>query len=131
LLSNSISPAPKDPLTPLTDVDLDFLLSKPRIPWNSDPFEKRPGFMEVTESEEKLTLTAIAWSDIDPMAIINGHAAYPGDIVKGYRVTRIGTNYVILKKGKDTIELTLPPINNVEQSADELIDDHNEPGGDS
>jgi hypothetical protein len=100
--------APLD-FQPIPDIDLGFLLVQPKLPWGNDPFLKNPGFAEAKTAEEKFVLVGIAWSEDEPMAVINGRAMVEGDQIGTRTIATIGKNYVLLEKGESSIELVLPP----------------------
>ena len=110
----------------LIDVDYSFFMTKTKLPWGVDPFEKEPGFAKVESVEEKFTLSGILYSKDEPMAIVNGESVITGDLIGDRRVKEIGENYVILKKQDSEIELNLPPLR---EPASEDVDDDDEEDG--
>ena len=109
----------------LSDMDLGFLLSHPKMPWGEDPFIMDPGYAQVPSTEDKFTLNGIFFTKNDPMAVVNGKTVHEGDLVGDRRISEIGVNYVILKKRNSEIELTLPPLvdENAERKPGSDLDD--------
>jgi hypothetical protein len=114
----------KDKVTPpesferLVDIDYGFFVTKTKIPWGVDPFQKEPGFAKVDSPREKFVLTGILYSKDEPVAIVNGISLKIGDLVGDRHVTEIGENFVILKKQDSEIELNLPPVQDPASDAD-------------
>ena len=102
-----IRPMAEDAFQSITDVDLTFLLSSPKVPWHGDPFLRKPGFHFVEDKNEKMVLDGIAWDREAPIAIINGKTVMVGQWVEESRVSEIGKTYVLLESGKSTIELSI------------------------
>lgn len=111
------SPVEENKFEVITDIDLGFFASPPKLPWGGDPFLKQPGFAKVTAAPAHFTLGGIVFSQDIPMAIVNGKKVKIGDQVEDRQVSDIGDNYVLLKKQGSEIELTLPPLQ------DEVDDD--------
>lgn len=80
--------------------------------WHKDPFLQKPGFTEVQKGDPKLNLSAILLGEDNSVAIINGRKLYPSSRIEGFLVHEIGSNFVLLKKGRRMIELLLPAIEN-------------------
>jgi len=110
---------PQAPFAHLVDVDYGFFMTKTKLPWGIDPFQKEPGFAKVPPVAEKLVLTGILFSKDQPSAIINGKSVGPGDLVGDRHVQEIGENYVILKKLDSEIELNLTPLREPASIVDE------------
>ena len=58
-------------------------------------------------SKENLMVSAIVYSDVKPMALINGTQVTNGSVINGVEVLEIGPNYVKLKKGNDAWDVML------------------------
>lgn len=110
----------------LIDVDYSFFGTRTKMQWGVDPFQKEPGFAKVNESEEKLELNGILYSDEEPTAIINGQNVVTGDVIGNRRVEEIGENYVILKRNGSEIELNLPPVQDPLPDEDQDDDEEKE-----
>ncbi len=102
----------------ITDIDLGFFLTNPKLPWGDDPFLKEPGFALVAPSNEKFILGGIAYTKSNPMAVVNGKTVHTGDQVGDRKIAEIGDNYVILKKHNSEIEINLPPLRDDDEDAD-------------
>ena len=107
------------PFEHLVEVDYSFFMTKAKLPWGVDPFQKEPGFAKVPKVEEKFELTGVFYSKDQPIAIVNGISLGTGDFVGDRRVVEIGENYVILKKQGSEIELSLPPVSDPEHVSDD------------
>lgn len=117
----------RTPFEHLIDVDYSFFMTKAKLPWGIDPFQKEPGFAKVPAVDEKYVLEGILYSKDEPMAIVNGKSVGAGDVVGDRHVEEIGENYVILKKQGSEIELNLPPLRN--PASEDDSDDDDEEGG--
>ena len=93
----------------------EFFMKPPKMPWVTDPFERNPGYMLMTTiSIDQFQLTGILYSR-SPIAVINGKQLKIGDEILDRTVASIGENYVRLKNKKSEIELTLPPMKDVDE----------------
>lgn len=113
ILDQPISEATSnDSLESISEVDLSFFMTNPKLPWGSDPFRKNPGYMNLPKADEgsQYSLGGIIYSKNVPMAVINGKTVKEGDRVGDRMVSIIGDNFVILKKKDSELELTLPPL---------------------
>ncbi len=108
----------QDSMEAISEVDLTFFMTNPKLPWGTDPFRKNPGYMTMPKSDAnaQFSLGGIIYSKNVPMAVINGKTVKEGDRVGDRVVSIIGDNFVILKKKDSELELTLPPL------ADEGVD---------
>ena len=116
---------PKSPFERLIDVDYSFFMTKAKLPWGIDPFQKEPGFVKVDSVEDKFVLEGVFYSKDTQMAIVNGMSVSAGDMVGDRHVEEIGENYVILRKQDSEIELNIPPIRDP-ASDEDLNDDDDE-----
>jgi hypothetical protein len=57
-----------------------------------------------------LKISAIAWSADQPLALINGRIVKPGDTVDSAEITGITRTDVTLKRGGETVTLSLNPL---------------------
>jgi hypothetical protein len=97
-------------LESISETDLSFFTSNPKLPWGDDPFEKQPGYALVKAEENPFKLDGILYNKKEPIALINGKSLKVGERVKDRTVVSIGENFVVLKKKDSEIELVLPPI---------------------
>ena len=71
----------------------------------------RPDMIQQTPKAKRvvtqLKLTMIQMSDTQSRAVINGQAMQVGDVIGGYQVTKIGSDYVILTNNKGQVRLRL------------------------
>ena len=111
-------------LESISEVDLTFFMTHPKMPWGTDPFHKHPGFANVPKkADSEFSLGAIIYSKNVPMAIINGKTVKEGDRILDRSVSSIGDNFVILKKKDSELELTLPPLT---EENEEWVDESGE-----
>lgn len=93
----------------ISSQDLDSIFSKTQI--RRDPFvlggPEKLG--EETEAEMGLELTAIAWDQQRPLAIINNEVVGVNDEINGAKIVAIEKNKVRLTKDNQTWELKLFP----------------------
>ncbi|MCM8778339.1 MAG: hypothetical protein NC898_03740 [Candidatus Omnitrophica bacterium] len=59
------------------------------------------------EKREGLHLSAIVWDEIKPLAIINNQVVSVGENLENYEIISIEKDKVIVKKGEETIALTI------------------------
>ena len=88
--------------------------------WGNDPFLKGPGYVKISVEPPVYTLNGIAYSEEDPIAVVNGKTVHVGETVGERWVSEIGENFVLLKKGASELEINLPPI--PEDSEDDDLD---------
>ena len=62
---------------------------------------------EQTEKEAPLKLESLWWNQRDARAVINNTVLRKGEKIQGYQVTGIENNRVTLKKGEESLELSL------------------------
>jgi hypothetical protein len=92
----------------ISDLDLDFLISSPKIPWGEDVFRKTPGFVHVESEKKRPKLRGIIYLGNRSKAFIDDRVLGLGDEVGDRVITEIGANFVVLEAGDSQIELTLP-----------------------
>ncbi|MCF7810826.1 hypothetical protein K9N50_07540 [bacterium] len=73
--------------------------------WHRDPFVQGRPDIEDEELIASMKLGIISVTGNDRMALINSQAVRPGDDIKGMKVDRIESNYVVLstEQGRDYI----------------------------
>lgn len=52
-------------------------------------------------------LEGIAWSESEPFALLNGQVVGVGEFIRGYRVSEILQDQVVLEQGDDRVVLRL------------------------
>ena len=124
-IANANADELRPPFERLVDVDYSFFMTKAKLPWGVDPFQKEPGFSKVQSVEEKFVLNGILYSKDEPIAIVNGKSVGAGDMVGDRHVEEIGENFVILKKQGSEIELNLPPLRDPASDDDSDDDEEN------
>jgi hypothetical protein len=67
--------------------------------------EKQLDPEQVERLRDQLQLTVILTSAERTMAVINGRPLQVDQIISGFRLTRIGADYVVLRKGEQTLTL--------------------------
>lgn len=102
-------------LESISETDLSFFTSNPKLPWGEDPFLKQPGYATLKPEENPFKLEGILFSHKVPVALINGKSLKIGDRIKDRTVHAIGENFVVLKKKDSEIELVLPPISELNE----------------
>jgi hypothetical protein len=81
-----------DPMRP------SYYRSQPQAEIQLDP-------QQVQRLRDQLQLTVILTSAERTMAVINGRPLQVDQTISGFRLTRIGTDYVVLRKGEQTLIL--------------------------
>ena len=104
-----LSRAEKNGFESIKEVDLNYFLNPPKLPWGVDPFLKSPGFAQVPATDEKYVLNGVFYSRANPMAIVNGKSVKNGDLIGDRLVQEIGENFVILRRDDSEVEINLPP----------------------
>lgn len=93
--------------------------------WGSDPFQSSPGFIEKEDGSDELVLPvldAIIFDKTEPVAIVNGYSVFEGTYIDNYLVKAIGENFIVLKKGIKTIDISLPKAEK-EESFSEVVEE--------
>jgi hypothetical protein len=90
------------------DVDTDYLSREISFSWGADPFQRKPGFVEVESQGAPLALEGIVSEHGENEAVISGMNVVKGDVIGHKTVESIGENYVLLGEGESLLELSLP-----------------------
>lgn len=77
--------------------------------WGGDPFAAaaRVSRGPVGRPRTTLRLEAILWSAAGGRALINGKTVEPGDVIGGFRITRIQPDRVVCRRGERVFTLFL------------------------
>ena len=122
-LISSRSQADPKAFESIKEVDLNYFLNPPKLPWGVDPFLKSPGFALMPPADEKFVLNGVFYSRTSPMAIVNGKSVKIGDMVGDRQVEEIGENFVILRRDDSELEINLPPVAGHPKKAEIKADD--------